>query len=114
MLYAYEGRWVLQDNSSNGTYINGVRVRGQAVLNFGDRITLFELRLLYLGSYLAVCALSGSYEIRDDALAVYHPREGLVADAEETLRRKKCILSGRRAHSWSFTRTILRSKRRLS
>ncbi|MCC8151640.1 MAG: type VII secretion protein EssC [Lachnospiraceae bacterium] len=89
VLYLYEGKWVLQDNSSNGTYLNGARMRGQAILNFGDRITLFGLRLIYLGQYLAVCALSGTYEVRDVSLRVYHPREGLILDTEEKPAQKK-------------------------
>lgn len=75
VIFRHENRWVVQDNSSNGTYLNGKRVREQAYLHFGDQITLFGLRIIFLADLLAICALSGNYEISDSSFMEYLPRE---------------------------------------
>lgn len=89
VLYRYGEKWVVQDNSSNGTYLNGKRVQGQEYLQFGDRITLFGLRIVFLESLLAVCALSGEYQINDTNLAEYYPRENLKLSEEKPEAEKK-------------------------
>ena len=45
---------VLEDTSTNGTFVNNVRVNGSVYLNFGDCIDIYGLRLCFLGSYLAI------------------------------------------------------------
>lgn len=44
----------VEDTSSNGTYINNIRVNGVQELCFGDNIRIFGLSLIYLGNLLAV------------------------------------------------------------
>jgi len=44
----------LNDRSSNGTYINNVRVNGQCKLEYGDNVRIFGLSLLVLGNILAM------------------------------------------------------------
>ncbi|MCR4419946.1 MAG: FHA domain-containing protein [Clostridia bacterium] len=41
--------WVQDAGSTNGTYINGVRLRGPARISAGDRITLGDTTLKFLG-----------------------------------------------------------------
>lgn len=82
VLFRHENKWVVQDNSSNGTYLNGRRIRNQEYLHFGDQITLFGLRLVYLGNLIGVYALSGEYKVNDPNLIPYHPRENLVLPEE--------------------------------
>ncbi len=77
MLFRYGSRWVLQDFSSNGSYLNGRRVKEQTFLNFGDQITLFGLRMIYLEDCIAICKLSGVCRINEEYLMPYHPREAL-------------------------------------
>ncbi|MCC8164078.1 MAG: type VII secretion protein EssC [Lachnospiraceae bacterium] len=78
VLFRYGQRWVVQDTSSNGSYLNGRRIQGQAYLNFGDQIILFGLRIIFLGSCLAVCALSGECRIEESCLPRLRPRDNLV------------------------------------
>ncbi|MBS6395731.1 MAG: type VII secretion protein EssC [Clostridiales bacterium] len=82
-LFWYNGKWVLQDASSNGTYLNGRKIRNQVFLTFGDQITLFGLRIIFMGEYLAVCSLSGACLVDDKRLPVFHPSEGLILPDEE-------------------------------
>lgn len=89
IIYKYENRWLVKDNSSNGTYINNHRVHDQEYLNFGDEITIFGLKIVFLDNYIAVCALTGDYMIRDLNLVDYHPRQNLRLeenDAKEDIR----------------------------
>lgn len=74
VIYRYGNQWVLQDSSSNGTYLNGKRVRNQVYLNFGDQIILFGLRMIFLDSCIAICNLSGCCEIKEEQLPRLHPR----------------------------------------
>lgn len=46
--------WVLNDQSANGVFVNDVRVHGSRVLEFGDKITIWGLRMVYLGDMLAI------------------------------------------------------------
>jgi pSer/pThr/pTyr-binding forkhead associated (FHA) protein len=41
-----DGEAVVEDHSSEGTYVNGERVRGRAALRIGDRVRVGTLELL--------------------------------------------------------------------
>lgn len=45
---------VLEDFSVNGVYLNGRRVRGKETLRFGDTISLFGLKIIFLGDTFAI------------------------------------------------------------
>ncbi len=47
-------RWILNDQSANGVFVNDVRIHGNRVMEFGDRINIWGLRIVYLGDMLAV------------------------------------------------------------
>lgn len=51
--------WCLYDYGKNGTFVNGVRVNNSRLLQFGDCITMFGLRLIFLGDTLALSAVGG-------------------------------------------------------
>ena len=58
---SYDGtNGFLDDTSSNGTYVNNVRVNKRIQLNFGDNIRVFGLSIVYLGNLLAINNPSGS------------------------------------------------------
>ena len=50
---------VLEDSSTNGTYINHVRAKVRNALRFGDSIRIFGLNIIYLGSVLAINSPKG-------------------------------------------------------
>lgn len=70
VLFRSEGGWRIQDNSKNGTYRNGHRIKGQEPLSFGDQLTFFGLRLVFLGTCLALCTVSGEARVMEEIL---HP-----------------------------------------
>ena len=45
---------VLQDLSKNGVFVNDIRVQGSQKLNFGDRIHIWGMDMVFLGTLLAV------------------------------------------------------------
>lgn len=45
---------VLEDNSSNGTFVNNSRIFMPYTLNYGDSIRVFGLNIVYLGDIIAV------------------------------------------------------------
>lgn len=47
--------WVLYDVGRNGIFIDSKRISDSRVLKFGDCITIFGLRIVFLGNMLAVC-----------------------------------------------------------
>ena len=48
------GSAYVQDESSNGTYVNGSRAYGTTPLNFGDEISIFGLKIVYLNDVVAM------------------------------------------------------------
>lgn len=61
---------VLEDSSSNGTYVNHLRVNGKKRLEFGDSIRIFGLNLIYLGKLIAVNSPEGmNTELRNASAA---------------------------------------------
>lgn len=48
------GRAMLQDLSTNGTFINFRRVYGSTILNYGDSIRIMRLNIIYLENLLAI------------------------------------------------------------
>lgn len=51
---------VLEDTSSNGTFVNHVCIKGKYTLHYGDNIRVFGLSIVYLGNILAVNTPIGS------------------------------------------------------
>ena len=49
-----DGRAVLRDTSTNGTYINFRRVYGNTILNYGDSIRIMRLNIIFLGNMIAI------------------------------------------------------------
>lgn len=53
-VYFSGGRASVDDFSTNGAYLNGRRIRGRMELSFGDTISVFGLKLVYLGDIVAI------------------------------------------------------------
>lgn len=73
-------RWILEDQSGNGTFVNDVRVGVNRILEFGDRINIWGLRMVYLGDILAVDV---SPEVKIDP-SVLHKADLLTETSERT------------------------------
>ena len=76
-LYFNGSSATLEDFSVNGVYLNGKRIRGKAELRFGDVISAFGLKLVYLIDTVAVnagaCAAQISQRLMDRQLLPQAP-----------------------------------------
>ncbi|MBR4759933.1 MAG: type VII secretion protein EssC [Lachnospiraceae bacterium] len=78
-------QYVIFDESANGTFVNSKRIVGNCQLSFGDCIDIFGLRIVFLGSFIAVNTMVKDLMIQDKLLTVYQP----VLPSDEPERRKK-------------------------
>ena len=46
--------YIIEDKSTNGLFVNARRVQGSQLLRYGDRINVFGLAIIYLGTIIAV------------------------------------------------------------
>lgn len=65
------GYFVMEDKSANGIFINSRRMNGIQQLFFGDCIDIFGLRLVFLGSILAVNEGIEGLRVKDNVLCEY-------------------------------------------
>lgn len=49
-----QNNWILEDQSANGVFVNDIRINASRILEFGDRINIWGLRMVYLGDVLAI------------------------------------------------------------
>ncbi len=54
--------------SADGSFVNSLRVEGAVPLNFGDRIDIYGLRIVYLGDMIAVNCRESAVSVKDGIL----------------------------------------------
>ena len=64
-------QYIVEDNSTNGIFINSVRMAGTWQLSFGDCIDIFGLRMVFLGNVLAVNEGLEGLSVGQDALPLF-------------------------------------------
>jgi S-DNA-T family DNA segregation ATPase FtsK/SpoIIIE len=64
----FEGKWKIEDMSSNGTFINGKRIQNCVNLKFGDVINVFGLQIVFLETHIGICFSFGKGLIDKDIL----------------------------------------------
>lgn len=62
------GRWIIEDKSVNGTYINSVLMRENRILSFGDMISFMGLHIIVLGDCIAIDQANYEMKINCDKL----------------------------------------------
>lgn len=81
--------WSVYDYSTNGTFVNGRRVGQSHCLSFGDCVTLFGLRLIYLGNVLAVTAAGGLLFVSQEKMPALCTEKGMPESFRQTGKEKK-------------------------
>lgn len=56
---------ILEDTSSNGTFVNYIRVKGKKALDFGEIIDVFGLKIICFGDMIAVGSLFSEFSVSD-------------------------------------------------
>ncbi len=64
-------RFILEDTSTNGIYLNDVRMKEPRQLEFGDYIDIYGLAIVYLDGIIAVNAGDVNVRINEDKLYEY-------------------------------------------
>lgn len=83
-LYHRQDGWYLADHSTNGTYCNGSKVMAPRRLVFGDKIQLFGLMAVYLGSVLCLVARGGELALNPQVLPEVHNVAAQVTNSPRT------------------------------
>ncbi len=89
------GQWMLSDRSGNGTFVNGRRIRGEQKLHFGDRVSMFGLKIIYLGDILA-CSVAGGNITRETLQRLSMPEHIETAHGERKKSRRQYYKSAPR------------------
>ncbi len=64
-------QFILEDRSSNGVFVNSVRMVGSRQLEFGDYINIFGLRIVFLNTLIAVHAQTEQAVVDENRLRKY-------------------------------------------
>lgn len=79
-------QYVLEDLSSNGIFVNNVRMSGRWQLSFGDCIDIYGLRIVFLGQFIAVnMGIEGLY-VNEKILKPFRMDENVVGEKEKNKR----------------------------
>lgn len=97
LLVRTQSGWCLYDYGKNGTFVNGIRTNSSRMLQFGDCIDLFGLRLIFLGDTLAVSAVGGSWKADTGRISMLElPEVGTDVKKEQKRGKKKYYKSAPR------------------
>lgn len=58
-----EAGWVLYDMGRNGVYVDSKRINQSKILSFGDCISMFGLKIVFLNNMLAICQAYGLNDV---------------------------------------------------
>lgn len=67
------GQYIVEDTSNNGIFVNSKRVVGAWQLTYGDCIDIFGLRLVFLGTFMAINTLLDGVKIKEGVLTPFNP-----------------------------------------
>lgn len=72
------GVCVLKDQSTNGTFVNDLRLAGSRQLQYGDCINIYGLKIVYMGDFLAINTSIRGLHIKPNLLRGYQYTSGSV------------------------------------
>ena len=76
--------FAVDNNSKNGTYINGRRLSGGVKLKYGDELYLFGLKIVYLGDFIALNSPEDS--LKTNGLIKYDPQYAVSSVSDDNDR----------------------------
>lgn len=83
-------RFILEDTSTNGVYVNDVRMREPKELAFGDYIDIYGLCIVYLDGIIAVNVGDVNVKVNEEKLCQYEQPSD-AAHTEEYKKEKKIL-----------------------
>lgn len=73
-------QFIIEDKSANGVFVNAARVVGSRRLEFGDRVDIFGLRIVFFGELIAINTLQERIAVSNELLEYF---------IEENVQRNK-------------------------
>jgi len=83
----------INDNSTNGIFLNSKRLGKSYKLSFGDVINIFGLQLVFLGTLLGIASNYGEFSINENYLKEYIPPHTQRAELQKRAPRKDVYFS---------------------
>ncbi|WP_053598430.1 type VII secretion protein EssC [Bacillus sp. FJAT-18017] len=77
-----QGEWRIEDDSTNGTFVDGIRVKKRD-LKFGDTIYIMGFKIIVGNHFLAFNNPGGTVQIRKQTLKPFVSQEAEIPDEEE-------------------------------
>lgn len=84
-------RFVIEDQSANGVFVNSSRIAGSRELVFGDHINIFGLDIVYLDGIIAINRFEDGVKIRDDYFIKYKVPE-IEGTEEKNAKQKEKVV----------------------
>lgn len=85
IIHKNKGRYILEDRSANGVFVNSVRIVGNRQLEFGDSINIFGLSMVFLAPVLAVNIHTENVSVHKERLKNYC----MIPEAGKEIKEKK-------------------------
>ncbi len=69
-------QWTIEDISSNGVFVNGRRLNGNGILQFGDCVSIYGLKIVYLGDQLAITSVNSQLKVSGQIFPLHYVENG--------------------------------------
>ncbi|MEH2928691.1 type VII secretion protein EssC [Candidatus Ventrimonas sp. KK005] len=83
-------QWWIQDTSANGIFLNERRIQKESMLQIGDCIAIYGLKIIYLDGKLAIQSVNGPARIANHILPLHYmaSKESVTGEVNQFTRRK--------------------------
>ena len=85
-------QFILEDISTNGVYVNDVRMKEPRLLEFGDCIDIYGLCIVYLDGIIAVNTGYDSVRVNEEKLYEYVEQNAVNPNNTDNSRKEKKVL----------------------
>ena len=85
-------QFILEDISTNGVYVNDVRMKEPRLLEFGDCIDIYGLCIVYLDGIIAVNTGYDSVRVNEEKLYEYVEQNAVNLNNTDNSRKEKKVL----------------------
>ena len=86
VLYRRKGCWKIRSMGNAGICLNEKKVPDETTVDFGDRISVFGLRIIWMTDFLTVCVRFGKCRVDEKLLPVFSGTERALCPKQERSR----------------------------
>lgn len=85
-------QFILEDISTNGIYVNDVRMKEPKILEFGDYIDIYGLCIVYLDGIIAVNTGDANVKVNEEKLYQYVEHNAKKPKTSDNFKKEKKVL----------------------